>query len=67
MSEASWSKMRWKPRSIKIIATMVDLHGAGGYDRTSDDVLTLTGQWPLSVQEFVKKNAATFTARAKVA
>jgi hypothetical protein len=46
---------------------MADLHGAGRYDRTSEDVLTLTGQPSLSVQEFVKKNAATFTARAKVA
>jgi hypothetical protein len=31
----------------------------------SDDVLTLTGQRPLSVQEFVRKNAATFTASAR--
>jgi hypothetical protein len=33
----------------------------------SDDVLTLTGQGPLSVQEFVRKNAAAFTAPAKEA
>jgi hypothetical protein len=33
----------------------------------SDDVVTLTGQAPISVQEFVRKNAATFTAHAKVA
>jgi hypothetical protein len=32
-----------------------------------DDALTLKGQGPLSVQEFVKKNAATFTAPAKAA
>jgi hypothetical protein len=31
----------------------------------SDDVFTLTGQKPLSMQEFVKKNAATFTDSAK--
>jgi len=31
----------------------------------SDDVLTLTGRRPLSVQEFVKQHAATFTASAK--
>jgi hypothetical protein len=37
------------------------------YDRMSDDVLTLTGQGPLSMQEFVRNNAATFTASAKVA
>ena len=47
------------------LATMADLHRAGRYDRMSDDVLTLTGQGPLSVQEFVRKNAATFTASAK--
>jgi hypothetical protein len=33
----------------------------------SDDVLTLTRQGPLSVQEFVTKNAATFTASTKEA
>jgi hypothetical protein len=44
---------------------MADLHRAGRYDRMSDDVLTLTGQGPLSVQEFLRKNAATFTASAK--
>jgi len=46
---------------------MADLHRAGRYDRMSDDVLTLTGQGPLSVQEFVRRNAATFTASAKEA
>jgi uncharacterized protein YbjT (DUF2867 family) len=48
-------------------ATMADLHRAGRFDRMSDDVLTLTGQGPLSVQEVVRKNAATFTASAKAA
>jgi hypothetical protein len=33
----------------------------------SDDVLTLTGQAPLSVQEIVRKNAVTFIASAKAA
>jgi len=33
----------------------------------SDDVLTLTGQGPLSVQDFVRKNAEAFTASAKAA
>jgi hypothetical protein len=28
----------------------------------SNDVLTLTGQAPLSVRDFVRKNAANFTA-----
>jgi hypothetical protein len=45
---------------------MADLHRAGRYDRMSDDVLTLTGQGPLSVQEFVGKNASAFTALEKV-
>jgi hypothetical protein len=30
----------------------------------SDDVLTLTGKRPLSMQEFVRKNALAFTASA---
>jgi uncharacterized protein YbjT (DUF2867 family) len=49
------------------LATMADLHRAGRYDRMSDDVLRLTGQAPLSVQEFVKKNWASFTAPARKA
>jgi uncharacterized protein YbjT (DUF2867 family) len=52
---------------VSHLATMADLHRAGRYDRISNDFLTLTGQLPLSVREFVKKNAATFTARANVA
>jgi len=47
------------------LATMADLHRAGRYDRMSDDVLTLTGQAPKSMQEFVSRNAATFTVSAK--
>jgi hypothetical protein len=46
---------------------MADLHRAGRYDRISDDVHTLTEQMPLTVQDFVRKNAATFTASAKAA
>jgi uncharacterized protein YbjT (DUF2867 family) len=46
------------------LATMGDLHRAGRYDRMSGDVLTLTGQSPMSVQEFVRNNAAAFTAPA---
>ena len=67
---------RWRDRLLERrlpvhlvdhLATMADLHRAGRYDRMSDHVLTLTGQGPLSVQEFVRKNAATFTASAKAA
>jgi uncharacterized protein YbjT (DUF2867 family) len=49
------------------VTTMAELHRTGRYDRMSDDVLTLTGQEPLSMQDFVRKNAATFTASAKAA
>jgi uncharacterized protein YbjT (DUF2867 family) len=52
---------------VNHLATMADLHRAGRYDRMSDDVRTLTGQEPLSVQEFVRKNPATFTASAQAA
>jgi hypothetical protein len=46
---------------VNHLATMADLHRAGRYDRMSN-VLTLTGQRPLSVQEFVRKNAATLAS-----
>jgi hypothetical protein len=49
---------------VEHLATMADLHRAGRYDRMSDDVLTLTAQEPLSVQEFVRNNAAKFTVSA---
>ena len=52
---------------VNHLATMADLHRAGRFDRMSDDVRTLTGQGPLSVQEFVRKNAATFTAPSRAA
>jgi uncharacterized protein YbjT (DUF2867 family) len=49
------------------LATMADLHRAGRYDRISDDVLTLTGQAPMTMQEFVKKNVSAFAAPVKAA
>jgi len=49
------------------LATMADLHRLGRYDRMSEDVLTLTGEAPLSMQEFVRANAAAFTTSAKAA
>ncbi|WP_447603235.1 hypothetical protein [Nitrospira sp. Nam80] len=52
---------------VNHLVTMADLHRTGRYDRMSDDVLTLTKQGPLSMQEFVRKNAAAFTASAKAA
>jgi uncharacterized protein YbjT (DUF2867 family) len=47
---------------VNHLSTMADLHRAGRYDRLTDDVLTLTGQGALSLQDFVRKHAATFTA-----
>jgi hypothetical protein len=41
---------------VNHLATMADLHRAGRYDRMSDDVLTLAGQRPLSLREFVRKS-----------
>ena len=52
---------------VNHLVTMADLHRAGSYDRRSDDVLMVTGTGPLSVQEFVKRNAAAFTASATAA
>ena len=52
---------------VKHLATMADLHRAGRFDRMTGDVLMLTGQQPMSVQEFVRKNSAAFTASAKAA
>jgi hypothetical protein len=52
---------------VNHLATMADLHRAGRYDRMSDDVRALTRQGPLSVQDYVRKNAATFTESAKEA
>jgi hypothetical protein len=52
---------------VNHLATMADLHRAGRYDRMSDDVQRLTGQEPLRVREFVRKNAAIFTATEKAA
>jgi hypothetical protein len=58
-------KRGWPVHLVNHLAALGDLHRAGRFDRMSDDVRTLTGQGPLSVQEFVRKNAAAFTASAK--
>jgi uncharacterized protein YbjT (DUF2867 family) len=57
----------WPVHVVDHLAVMADLHRAGWFDRMSDEVLMLTGQRPLSVREFVRKNAAAFTATAKAA
>ena len=57
--------LHWPVHLVNHLTAMADMHRAGRFDRMSDDVLTLTGHRPLSMQEFVRKNAATFTASAK--
>jgi uncharacterized protein YbjT (DUF2867 family) len=47
------------------LTTLANLHRAGRFDRMTDDVFTLTGQQPLSLREFIKKNAGTFTTSAR--
>ena len=54
----------WPVHVVNHLTVMADQHRAGRFDRMSDEVLMLTGQRPLSVQEFVRKNAATFTTQA---
>ena len=49
---------------VNHLATMADLHRAGRYDRMSDDVFALTGQKPLSMQEFVTKNVLGLVSRS---
>src|SRR4029453_6518699 len=43
---------------VNTLTTMADMHREGRYDRISDDVFVLTGRMPISVQEFIRKNAA---------
>jgi uncharacterized protein YbjT (DUF2867 family) len=52
---------------VNHLATMADLHRAGRYDRMTDDVFALTGQKPLTMQEFVRTNAAAFSDSTKSA
>src|ERR1700726_1819764 len=60
-------KRGWPVHVVNHLAALADLHRAGRFDRASDDVRTLTGQEPLTVQGFVRKNAATFSPSAKAA
>ena len=50
---------------VNHLATLADLQRAGRFDRMSNEVLALTAQVPMSVQEFVRRNAVTFTAPAE--
>jgi uncharacterized protein YbjT (DUF2867 family) len=54
----------WPIHVVNHLTAMADLHRAGRFDRKTDDVFMLTGQQPLNVQEFVRQNAAAFSAQA---
>jgi len=47
------------------LVTLANLHRAGRFDRLTDDVFALTGQQPLRLREFIRRNAATFTLSAE--
>src|SRR5258708_12958040 len=58
---------RWPVHVVNHLAALADLHRAGRFDRTPEDLRTRTGQQPLSGPEFVRKNAPTFTPSPKPA
>lgn len=41
--------------------TIAELHRAGRYDSMSSDVRTVSAQSPMTVEQFVQKNAGAFT------
>jgi len=52
------------PHVTSHVVTMAQLHRDNRYDRFSNDVERLTGAPPMSVQEFVQRNAEAFAAAA---
>ncbi|MGT2440741.1 NAD(P)H-binding protein [Bradyrhizobium betae] len=48
------------PHIVAHVETMAALHRDNRYDRFSDDVERLTGSPPMSIKEFVKRNARAF-------
>jgi hypothetical protein len=46
---------------VKHLSVMTELNKQGRYDRMTDDLLKLTGQKPISMNDFVKLHAAEFT------
>lgn len=61
---ASWKEQLaafgMPPHVASHVATMAELHQANRYDRFSNDVERLTGAPPMSIREFVQRNAAAF-------
>jgi len=58
---------RWPVHVVNHLAALADLHRAGRFDRTSDDVRTLTARATECGKSSSGKNAATFTPSAKAA
>jgi uncharacterized protein YbjT (DUF2867 family) len=52
------------PHVASHVATMAQLHQENRYDRFSKDVEVLTGVPPMTVREFVQRNAQAFTPAA---
>jgi uncharacterized protein YbjT (DUF2867 family) len=52
---------------VNHLVTMAELHRAGRYDRMSNDVLSLTGQSPMTVGDFVRSNSSSFTVQRQIA
>ncbi|NTF47017.1 NmrA family NAD(P)-binding protein [Rhizobium rhizogenes] len=52
------------PHVISHVATMAQLHRDNRYDRFSEDVERLTGVPPMTVREFVQRNAQAFAPTA---
>jgi len=47
------------------LVTLANLHREGRFERMTDDVFALTGQQPLRLREFIRRNADTFTKSAE--
>ena len=54
------NRVRIPPPVVTHVATMAELHQDNRYGRFSNDVEGLTGIRPMSVREFVQKNAHAF-------
>jgi uncharacterized protein YbjT (DUF2867 family) len=52
---------------VNHLVTMAELHRVGRYDRMSNDVLSLTGQSPMTVGDFVRSNSSSFTVQRQLA
>ena len=52
------------PHVISHVVTMAQLHRDNRYDRFSNDVERLTGIPPMSIREFVQRNAQAFAPAA---